>query len=472
MDHLREECGIFGVFGDSEASNLVYLGLYALQHRGQEGCGIVTVGTDRQFHAYKALGLVADAIDRDRLSMLPGSSAIGHVRYSTFGGKGRIENVQPFAFRTSIGRLAICHNGNLTNADSKRRELEEQGAIFQSSSDTEIFMHLIAKAGAENFLDRISIAMRLVKGAYSLLLMSEDRLFAIRDPFGFRPLVLGKRGNAYVVASETCALDLIDAEYLREVNPGEIVEISRSGLTSHQPLAQRPRAVCSFEPIYFSRPDSRMGETDIYSLRKRMGRVLAEESPVEADVVVAIPDSGVPMAMGYSEATGLPSELGLIRNHYIGRTFIEPTQAIRDFGVKLKLNPVMTALRGKRVVLLDDSIVRGTTSVKIVRMLRTAGVAEVHVRIGSPPITHSCYFGVDTPERTGLIAAQQTVTQIRDFIGSDSLAFLSREGLQRALGVEGSSGYCYGCFSGKYPEDICQKISVQPTDEDGPGIRA
>ncbi len=471
-DHLREECGVFGVYGDPEASNHVYLGLYALQHRGQEACGIATFD-GRKFSTHKSMGLVVDGIEKSDLERLPGTQAIGHVRYSTHGGKDDVENIQPFRFRTSIGELAICHNGNLTNAGVLKTDLERRGAIFQTSSDTEVFMHLIAHAGSERYVDRIAKAMQLVHGAYSMLAMSSDTLFAIRDPFGFRPLVLGQKGSAYLVASETCALDLVDADFVRDIEPGEVLEIGPDGLRSHRPMMEPKRmSFCSFEPIYFSRPDSLLFGKDIYGLRKRMGTELAKESPADADVVIAIPDSGVPMAAGYSQEAGIELDLGLIRNHYVGRTFIEPAQSIRDFGVKLKLNPVRSVLKDKRVVVVDDSIVRGTTSVKIVRMLKHAGAREVHLRVGCPPITHSCYFGVDTPSRENLIAAQKTVEEIRQFLSADSLAFLSTDGLKRALGEEGRSSYCYGCFSGNYPEEIGTAITQQPTDKSGPGLRA
>ncbi len=474
MAGFREECGVVGVMGDPEAAKLIYLGLFALQHRGQEASGIVTIGGDGELHGHKAFGLVGDAFTADILSHIKGSSGIGHNRYSTTGASQMVQNIQPFSFKTPLGAMAIAHNGNLTNADVIRRELEAQGSIFQSTSDTEIFMHLIAKSRKEALLDRVVEVMGQVKGAYSLVLLTKDRLFALRDPFGFRPLVLGRRGDAVVVASETCALDLIDATFEREVAPGEIVEIYQDGfIRSYFPVEKVRKAFCSFEPIYFARPDSQIFGEEIYSLRKRMGAYLARESHVDADVVIAVPDSGVPMALGYASEVKLPLELGLVRNHYIGRTFIEPSQSIRDFGVKLKLNPVGSTLRGKRVVVVDDSLVRGTTSVKILRMLRKAGAKEIHMRLGSPPITHSCYFGVDTPERSQLLAAQQTIEEIRDFIGADTVAFLSREGLKEALGRDNCNNYCYGCFSGDYPEDTGQAIQMQPTDIlGGPGLRA
>ncbi len=474
MVGFREECGVVGVVGDPEAAKLIYLGLYALQHRGQEAAGIITLNDQGEFHGHKAFGLVGDGFTNEILSKIEGRTGIGHNRYSTTGASRMVQNIQPFSFKTPLGSMAIAHNGNLTNADVLRSQLEAQGSIFQSTSDTEIFMHLLAKSKKAELLDRIIEVMSQVKGAYSLLLMTKDRLYALRDPFGFRPLVIGRRGACVVVASETCALELIDAEFEREIAPGEIVEIFPDGfIRSSFPIQSPRKAFCSFEPIYFARPDSKIFGEEIYSLRKRIGANLARESHVDADVVIAIPDSGVPMALGYAAEVNLPMELGLVRNHYVGRTFIEPSQSIRDFGVKLKLNPVGSTLAGKRVVVVDDSLVRGTTSVKILRMLRKAGAKEIHMRLGSPPITHSCFFGVDTPERGQLLAAQQTIDEIREFIGADTLAFLSLPGLQDALGKGNCQNYCYGCFNGDYPEDTCRVIEKQPTDAlGGPGLRS
>ncbi len=471
MFELHEECGVVGVLGDPEAANLIYLGLYALQHRGQEACGIVTFDERGQTFAHKTFGLVADGITKDVLDKLPGSNGVGHVRYSTQGGKS-VQNIQPFSFNSSLGPLAIAHNGNLTNAKNLRAELEAGGSIFHSTSDTEVFMHLLARSRAKSLSERIAEVMRQVKGAYSLIISTPDRLFALRDPFGFRPLVIGRRGTAWIVASETCALDLLDAKFEREVAPGELIEFVGDKMQASFPTEQHKGGFCSFEPIYFARPDSRIFGQEMYAVRKRIGAELAKEAHVSADVVIAVPDSGTPMAMGYAEECQLPLETGLVRNHYVGRTFIEPTQAIRDFGVKLKLNPVHSVLKDKRVIVIDDSIVRGTTSAKIIRILRNAGAKEIHMRIGSPPITHSCFFGVDTPERGKLLAAQKNVEQMRTFIGSDSLAFLSLGALQRALGDNAAGKYCFGCFSGKYPEDVCTEIPVQPTDKEGPGLRA
>jgi amidophosphoribosyltransferase len=474
MAGFREECGVVGVMGDPEAAKLIYLGLYALQHRGQEAAGIVTMDGRGEFNGHKAFGLVGDGFTKDILTKLEGNNGIGHNRYSTSGGSRMVQNIQPFSFKTQLGPVSIAHNGNLTNADQLRRELEAQGSIFQSTSDTEVFMHLIARSEKDQLLDRIVEAMKKVKGAYSLVLLTRDRLFALRDPYGFRPLVMGRRGSAVVVASETCALELIDADIEREIAPGEIVEIFPDGFAkSYFPIQSPRKAFCSFEPIYFARPDSQIFGEEIYNLRKKMGAILAREAHVEADVVIAVPDSGVPMALGYAAEAGLPMELGLVRNHYVGRTFIEPSQSIRDFGVKLKLNPVGSSLRDKRVIVVDDSLVRGTTSVKILRMIRKAGAKEIHMRLGSPPITHSCYFGVDTPERGQLLAAQRNIEEIRDFIGADTLAFLSTKGLREALGSNNCNNYCYGCFNGDYPEDPCRPIPPQPTDKTGgPGLKA
>lgn len=475
---FREECGVIGVFGDKEAAKLAYLGLFAQQHRGQEGCGIVTLdhcsdsGENTKFRAHKSFGLVADSFTQKTLQELTGEFAIGHVRYSTQGGH-IIQNVQPFYFKSALGSLAIAHNGNLTNAESLRKELEDSGSIFQSTSDTEVFVHLIARADARTVRDRIFSSMLRVQGAYSIVLMSEEALFAFRDPYGFRPLVLGKKNDAYIVASETCALDLIDAEFVREIQPGEVVQITKDGLESFYPVAKKTTAFCSFEPIYFARPDSQIFGDVIYTLRKKMGTILAREAPApDAEVVIAVPDSGVPMAMGYAEQAKIPLELGLVRNHYVGRTFIQPEQEIRDFAVRLKLNPVLSVLKGKSVVVVDDSIVRGTTSAKIIRMIRQAGARNIHLRVGSPPITHSCFYGVDTPHREKLLAAQKNVDQIREFLGCDSIGYLSNEGLREALGDQKQTRFCTACFTGRYLEQIHATIVSQPTDQTGPGLRS
>jgi amidophosphoribosyltransferase len=476
MKSLREECGVAGVIGDSAAANLVYLSLFAQQHRGQEGCGIVAYEAqpssekEGKFNAHKSFGLVADSFPPDVLSKLSGDSAIGHVRYSTQGGH-IIQNIQPFYFRTALGPLAIAHNGNLTNGAILRKELESTGSVFQSTSDTEVFVHLIARAKGRTVLDRIFETVAKVHGAYSIVILSEDRLYAVRDSFGFRPLVIGRRHNAHIVVSETCALDLIDGGFVREVEPGEVVEITSKNIISHFPGEQRQPAFCSFEPIYFARPDSIVFGQLVYDQRKKMGQVLAREAPApDADLVIAVPDSGVPMATGFAEASGLKLELGLVRNHYVGRTFIQPAQEIRDFGVKLKLNPVRGVLEGKSVVVVDDSIVRGTTSAKIIRMIRMAGARSIHLRIGSPPITHSCFYGVDTPSRANLMAAQNQVEEIREMLGCDSLGYLSTKGLAEALLDREKSKFCTACFTGHYPEKIHADIPSAPTDTTGTGL--
>jgi amidophosphoribosyltransferase len=444
-----EECGIFGIYDHPEASNLAYLGLYALQHRGQESCGIVSsdgVG----LHAHKSMGLVADVFgNEDIFRMLPGRSAIGHVRYSTTG-SSVIKNVQPIMVDYSRGSIAVAHNGNLVNAQIIKDELEAYGSIFQTTMDTEIIVHLLATSKASSLVDRLTEALNRVKGAYCLLFLTETRMVAVRDPHGFRPLCLGRLGDAYVVASESCALDLIEAEFVREIEPGEVVVIDKNGLSSHFPLKKAEPAPCIFEFVYFARPDSRIFGKNVYEVRKELGRQLAREHGVEADIVIPVPDSGVPAAMGYAEESGIRFELGLIRNHYVGRTFIEPQQSIRHFGVKIKLNPVREILEGKRVVVIDDSIVRGTTSRKIVKMVRNAGAREVHVRISSPPTSYPCYYGIDTPTRKELISSSHTMDEINRYITADSLGYLSKEGLVQAVGGS-SNSYCRACFSGGYP---------------------
>ncbi|WP_373049481.1 amidophosphoribosyltransferase [Vulgatibacter sp.] len=447
FDKLKEECGVFGIWGAPEAANLTYLGLHALQHRGQEGAGIVS-NDGVSLHMHKDLGLVGDIFGAKVLERLPGEAAIGHVRYSTAGGGG-IKNAQPFAVQTSTCPLAIAHNGNLVNADSKRRLLEEQGAIFFSSSDTEVVLHLVARRPEAVLHERISAALREVDGAYSLLFMSDEQLIGVRDPHGFRPLILGKLKNAFVLASETCALDLIEAEYIREIEPGEMVVISKEGLQSLRPFEQVAAARCIFEHVYFARPDSVLFGQSVYATRTRLGAQLATEHPVEADLVIPVPDSGVPAAIGYAAASGIPFGMGLVRSHYVGRTFIEPSQSIRHFGVKLKLNALGNELKGKRVVVIDDSIVRGTTSRKIVKMLRNAGAKEVHLRISSPPTAWPCYYGIDTPTRQELIASSHSTDEITKYVTADSLGYLSTGGLHDAVGSRGE-GYCDACFTGNY----------------------
>jgi len=445
---FKEECGIFGIFGHSEAANLTYLGLYALQHRGQEAVGIATSdGVRLQVH--KALGHVADAFDETTINRLGGMSAIGHVRYSTAGDSG-IKNAQPILIDCAHGEIAIAHNGNLVNAQELRDRLVSEGSIFQTTSDTEVLLHLYARSKAATAEAALVESVSQAQGAFSLVLLTKDRLIAVRDPHGFRPLTLGKLGDAYIVCSETCALDLIDAEWIRDIEPGEVFIVGPEGEQSLHPFAAAPKAHCIFEHVYFSRPDSFVFGLSVNEVRTQLGRLLAREQPADADVVVPIPDSGVCAATGYAEAAGLPMRMGLIRNHYVGRTFIEPHQSIRHFGVRVKLNPVRSILNGRRVVLVDDSIVRGTTSRKIVRMIRAAGASEVHMRISCPPTISPCFYGVDTPKRAELIAATHSLEEIRKFIGADSLGYLSLEGLLSSVGPSRSS-YCTSCYTGKYP---------------------
>jgi amidophosphoribosyltransferase len=442
-------CGVFGIYGHTESANMTYLGLHALQHRGQESAGIVT-SDGEQLYAHRAMGLVQDAFTQDQLGKLPGRLAIGHTRYSTAGGS-LIKNAQPIAVDYSRGSLAVCHNGNLTNAEELRAELEARGSIFQSDSDTEVFVHLVAASQEVAIEDRIKDALSRVKGAYSLLFLTEDAVIAVRDPMGIRPLCLGLlpgKKDAHVVASEPCAFDLLDAEFVRDIEPGEMVIIDGTGIRSVRPLPPAPPRPCIFEYVYFARPDSKLGGRSVYEIRKGLGRAVAQEHPVEADVVIPVPDSGVPAAIGYAAERGIPFEMGLIRSHYVGRTFIEPQQSIRHFGVRLKLNPVEPVLRGKRVVVIDDSIVRGTTSRKIVKMVRDAGAREVHLRISSPPTQWPCYYGIDTPTRRELIASSHTVDEIARYVTADSLGYLSLEGMIRTVG--GPDSYCHACFSGQY----------------------
>lgn len=453
FDKFEEECGVFGVYGHPEAANLTYLGLYSLQHRGQESCGIVASDGDA-LRAHRKNGLVSDVFrDPQIFERLPGRSAIGHVRYSTAGGND-VKNCQPILVDYARGSIAVAHNGNLVNAQELRNELEELGSIFSSISDTEVIIHLLARSQADSLAERITMALERVDGAYSLLFLTETRMVAVRDPRGFRPLVLGKLEGAYVVASETCALDLIEAEFIRELEPGEMVVIDEKGVHSMFPLERRKPAPCIFEFVYFARPDSTIFGREVYRVRKDYGRQLAREFPVDADVVVPIPDSGVPASIGYAEESGIPFELGLIRNHYVGRTFIEPQQSIRHFGVKIKLNPVREVIEGKRVVVIDDSIVRGTTARKIIKMVRNAGAKEVHMRVSSPPTSYPCYYGIDTPTRNELISSSHSIEEINRYITSDTLGYLSVEGLLEATCNPESGGscqYCTACFTGKYP---------------------
>lgn len=454
LDGFHEECGIVGVFGHAEAANLAYLSLYALQHRGQEAAGIVSA-KDGVLISHRDLGLVADVFSEDIIRKLEGTAAIGHNRYSTTG-QTLLKNTQPFVVEYGGGGLGVAHNGNLTNAAELRERLQDRGSIFQSTVDTEVLIHLIAGSRGERTIDRIVDALLEVRGAYSLVFLTPHELVAARDPNGFRPLVLGRIKDAVIVASETCALDLIDATYEREIEPGEVVRISATGVESFRPFVPAPHTRCIFEYIYFARPDSRVYDRNVYEVRKQLGRQLAREQPIPADIVIPVPDSGVPAALGYAEEASLAFEMGLIRNHYVGRTFIEPQDAIRHFGVKIKLNAQADVLRGKRVVVVDDSIVRGTTSRKIVNMVRAAGAREVHMRISSPPTIGSCFYGVDTPTTSELIASNNTVDGIREFITADTLGFLSERGMYSFLQPGDKNGFCAACFTGRYP--------VPPTD--------
>jgi len=452
-DKFHEECAVMGIYGHPEAANMVYLGLYALQHRGQESCGIVT-SDGKGLISHRQMGLVADAFKEDVIKRLEGQNAIGHNRYSTQG-QSHLKNAQPFVVEYSQGPIAISHNGNLVNGTLLRNELEQAGSIFQSTSDTEVIIHLIATSKEPTLMGRIVEALSRSRGAYSLLFLTLDKLIAARDPYGFRPLVLGrfpegKNRGAYVFASETCALDLIEAEYVRDVEAGEIVTIGPDGVSSLKPFPAVPQAKCIFEYIYFARPDSKLYGHNVYRVRKELGRQLARESGVEADLVTPVPDSGVPAAIGYAEESKIPLEFGLIRNHYVGRTFIEPQQTIRNFGVKIKLNAQRDVLQGKRVIVVDDSIVRGTTSRKIIRMLRDAGAKEVHLRISSPATTGPCYYGIDTPTRGELIASANSVEEIRRFVEADTLAYLSDEGMYAYFNGD-KKGFCDACFTGNYP---------------------
>ena len=441
-------CGIFGIFNHSEASNLTYLGLYALQHRGQESAGIVS-SDGRELHHYRHMGLVSEIFTRDTLKKLSGRNAIGHVRYST-AGSSELKNAQPFVVDYAKGDMAIAHNGNLTNAFLIRSALESSGSIFQSNMDTEVIIHLIARSKEKTFVERTIQALKQVEGAYSLLLLTGREMIAIRDPFGFRPLVLGQLKDAPIIASETCAFDLIGAKFMREIEPGEVLLINTDGIRSFRPFKQAKHHHCIFEFIYFARPDSFIFNRNVYEVRKSFGVQLAKEAPAEVNMVVPIPDSGFPAALGYAFESKIPLELGMIRNHYIGRTFIEPEQRIRHFGVKIKLNPVRELLKGKRIVTVDDSIVRATTSKKINKMFRNAGAKEVHVRISSPPITHPCFFGIDTPKKSELIASSHKVKEIQRFINASSLNYLSLEGLKKCV-KDDIEKFCYACFTGDYP---------------------
>ncbi len=464
-DAFHEECGLFGIFGHIDAAAHAALGLHALQHRGQEASGIVSYDGE-QFHTHKALGLVGDNFSsQDVIGELPGQSALGHVRYSTAGEKA-LRNVQPLFAEFKFGGLAIAHNGNLTNAHTMRRRLVDRGCIFQSTSDSENIIHLVATSEYGKVVDRLTDALQQMKGAYSLVALTKQKLIGVRDPHGVRPLVLGRLGDAWILASETCALDIIGAEFIRDIDPGEIVIIDEKGVRSVKPFTKEPCRFCIFEYVYFARPDSQIDGKSVYEVRKRIGAELAAESPVPADLVVPVPDSGVPSAIGYAEAAGLPFDLGIIRNHYVGRTFIEPTHQIRNLGVKLKHNANAPALKGKRVILVDDSIVRGTTSVKIVDMVRQAGASEVHMRIASPPTMHPCFYGIDTPEKSELLANRFSVAEMAEHIGVDSLAFISTDGMYRAVGEKDGRqeerNYCDACFTGDYTIDLTDQDSGLP----------
>ncbi len=453
-DTLHEECGIFGVAGSRDAAAMTALGLHALQHRGQEAAGITSYD-GREFFTRRALGHVAGNFDSaEAIDYLKGDSAIGHVRYSTTGGAG-LRNVQPLFADLASGGFAIAHNGNISNAIKLRRDLVANGAIFQSTSDTEVVIHLVATSRYPTLLDRVIDALRLVEGAYSLVMMTPKRLIAVRDPLGIRPLVMGKLGDAVIFASETVALDVVGASYVRSVEPGELIDVRDGVIHSHRPFRAHNARPCIFEHVYFSRPDSIMDGRSVYESRKAIGRELAKEAPVEADIVIPVPDSGVPAALGYAEQSGIPFELGIIRSHYVGRTFIQPSDGARHADVKRKHNANRALIAGKRVVLIDDSIVRGTTSLKIVQMMREAGAAEVHFRVASPPTDHSCFYGVDTPERAKLLAARMSVDEMTSFIQADSLAFVSIDGLYRAVGEiqrdPAKPAYCDACFTGDYP---------------------
>ena len=447
-DKFRDECGVFGIFGHPDAAHMTYLGLYALQHRGQESAGIA-VASDGRLKLSRAMGYVSDVFNEEVLEGLHGAAAIGHVRYSTFG-DSRVVNAQPILIECAHGQIALCHNGNIVNAADLRDELVSSGSIFQTNSDTEVVLHLYARSTARTAEDAIVESVSRVRGAFSLAMLTPESLIAVRDPYGFRPLALGRLGDAYVVCSETCAMDLIGATYERDIEPGEVLVVDRNGLRSYTPFASRPSAHCVFEHVYFARPDSYVFGLSVNEVRTNLGRLLARESGVDADVVIPIPDSGLCAASGYAEASGIALRMGLIRNHYVGRTFIQPQQSIRGFKVKVKLNTVRNIIEGQRVVLVDDSIVRGTTSQKIVRMIKAAGAREVHMRISCPPTVSPCYYGIDTPHADELIGATNSVPEIREYLGADSLAYLSLDGLNEAVGPSNSS-YCNACYTRDYP---------------------
>ncbi len=458
FDKFREECGVFGIYGHDEAARLTYLGLYALQHRGQESAGIVS-STGERLEVERGMGHVSEIFKEDHLARLPGNSAIGHVRYST-AGKVSINEAQPFLVKCSFGQIALCHNGNLPDATEVRRKLECEGAIFSSTSDTEVVLHRIARSRAGNLVDAIIEALGYDNGAFSMLFATPQQLIAVRDPRGFRPLCLGVLDGATVFASETCAFDLIGARYVRDLEPGEIVVVDAQGVKSLHPFPSKPVSQCIFEHVYFSRPDSIVFGRSVNKSRHLLGRHLARECPADADIIVPVPDSGVAAAIGYAAESGLKFRFGLMRNHYIGRTFIEPRSQIRHFGVKIKLNPVRDLIEGRRVVLIDDSIVRGTTSQKIVKMMRDAGAKEVHMRISCPPTIAPCYYGVDTPTREELIASQHSTEEICRFLGADSLGYLSMKGLLEAVGDPANQKFCTACYTGQYPTQLGANVQT------------
>ncbi|GAB7387770.1 amidophosphoribosyltransferase [Bacillaceae bacterium] len=470
-DKLNEECGVFGVYNHPDAPRLTYYGLHALQHRGQESAGIVASDGERLTN-HRGMGLVTEVFGNEELQRLAGSMAIGHVRYTT-AGESKLENAQPLLFRYRGGHLALAHNGNLVNAAQMKNHLERQGSIFQTTSDTEVIAHLIARSGYERIEEAVKESLRLIKGAYALLIMTEQKLLIALDPNGLRPLSLARLGDGYVVSSETCAFDTVGAQYWREVEPGELIVIDGDGFRSERVCGQTQRAICSFEYIYFARPDSDIDGINVHLARKRMGNRLFQEAPVDADVVTGVPDSSISAAIGYAEAAGIPYELGLIKNRYVGRTFIQPSQELRAQGVRMKLSAVRQVVEGKRVVMIDDSIVRGTTSGRIVRLLREAGAKEVHVRISSPPVMNPCFYGIDTSTREELIAAKKSVEEIREAIGADSLYFLSLEGMLEAIGRpahEPNRGHCLACFNGSYPTEIYEdtQAGIYEDTQSGP----
>ena len=454
-DQMHEECGVFGLYGHPEAAQLTYYGLYALQHRGQESAGIVTVDGG-EMHSHRGMGLVTEVFSGNRLAELHGHAAVGHVRYSTTG-ESHVANAQPLVFSFRQGHLAVAHNGNLINARSIRDRLERQGSIFQSTSDTEVVAHLVARGGYPTIGENVRDSLTMIKGGYAFVMLTDDQLIAVRDPLGLRPLVLGRLGDAWAVASETCAFDTIGAVFERDVEPGEMVVIDRGGVRVERFSAPMRRALCTFEYIYFARPDSDIDGFNVHMVRKQLGRVLARVAPARADVVIGVPDSSISAAIGYAEELSIPYEIGLIKNKYSGRTFIQPSQQMRSLGVRLKLSAVRKIVGGKRVAMVDDSIVRGTTSARLVQLLRDAGATEVHVRISSPPVTHSCYYGIDTSAREELIAATKSVEEIRAFIGADSLAFLDEQSMLSAFNVSGDvHGFCNACFTGRYPTETAE----------------